>query len=692
MAVCLGAIPPTVRAAEGWWDGDWRFRYALDVSPAGGGDVAHVRFNIPPGARPDGRDARVIDANGRTISREVMFYEPALYGVVAFDCSAGGRNYWLYLGNPTAPAPSRDWTAEAGVFLTTRQMAGSLAPRNLKEMLNTLKSSQRSFGATFRPNIYDGFNPLGEPDNYVSIYRGWLRVRSAGKYLFATISDDASFLLIDGKEIVSWPGLHTAQGGVRAQRNKRVDLKAGLHRIDYYHCDVGEEQAAMAVWAPPGARQPSVIGKSYFVPVRMAIPGSLEILNQTLAPDFNAVQEDWIKIGDQTYTLYKFTDASTLTSGRIVGRSWEFSDGSKARGAEVEKMFCRADDYQVKLTVNDDRNRASTVERPFRVHAVDNLEAGNDQFGRQTFAGVALSMKLDELDAPDAAAAAELLIDQQFHDEAAALYESILSRGDLDAGDLKLSEAYLGLLLGPMEQPERGIKLTRRALSRVSKNVPLAVGLLLRIGRIEMDELARPQDALVDFKAAQLRLDGAKSDDAMLRRNVLIALGDGHRAQGHADEAYEAYAAAEAIVLPNVDVKPFDVSSYALTVESHLLRRQYDEARKILDQWENEHPTERLTGYSSLLRSRLEFRQGNLKKAIGEIEAYLSCDPVGLFAKQALLHLGDLCLRAEKGARAKEVFQQVLDQFQDEEATKAARRGLQRAAKLMEGKNPPAAK
>ena len=91
--------PRVAFAADAWWNPGWKCRYELTLAP-GAGDVAWTRFNIPPGCHSQGEDARIIDERGQEIRREVLFFEPAVYGVVAFDSSGPSQRYWLYLGNP----------------------------------------------------------------------------------------------------------------------------------------------------------------------------------------------------------------------------------------------------------------------------------------------------------------------------------------------------------------------------------------------------------------------------------------------------------------------------------------------------------------------------------------------------------------------------------------------------------------
>src|SRR5207237_10811737 len=52
------------------------------------------------------------------------------------------------------------------------------------------------------------------------------------------------------KELVHWPGRHTAERGARGEVNATVELTAGLHYLEYYHEEVTLEQMAFLGWRP----------------------------------------------------------------------------------------------------------------------------------------------------------------------------------------------------------------------------------------------------------------------------------------------------------------------------------------------------------------------------------------------------------------------------------------------------------
>jgi hypothetical protein len=80
----------------------------------------------------------------------------------------------------------------------------------------------------------DQINGLLEKDNssFALQFEGFIQIDTAGKYMFATQSDDGSKLYIDGKQVVDNDGNH----GVK-EKTGNIELTAGKHaiRVEYYN-------------------------------------------------------------------------------------------------------------------------------------------------------------------------------------------------------------------------------------------------------------------------------------------------------------------------------------------------------------------------------------------------------------------------------------------------------------------------
>src|SRR5262249_30173171 len=157
---------------------------------------------------------------------------------------------------PGSGPPKGEWVPRYGFVLQTMQRPEGDNPRTPDEMAKLIAGSKEKYGARYQRQVAEGYNVFGPSDYYISVYRGWVNIPQAGKYPFCTASNEASFSFLDGKELVHWPGRHTAERGARGEVNATVELTAGLHYLEYYHEEVTLDQMAFLGWRhPPDAPQ-----------------------------------------------------------------------------------------------------------------------------------------------------------------------------------------------------------------------------------------------------------------------------------------------------------------------------------------------------------------------------------------------------------------------------------------------------
>ena len=138
-------------------------------------------------------------------------------------------------------------------------------PKNLDEVMMMCEMSPRIYGERNVAWINDEEgNPFGPDEYFIAVYWGKFYCPETGEYEFATDSDDASFLLVDGTLICEFPGNHahannwTHKGGIH--------LEKGIHEITYYFQEWEIIQVARAAWKLPSATSFEVIPKENFDP------------------------------------------------------------------------------------------------------------------------------------------------------------------------------------------------------------------------------------------------------------------------------------------------------------------------------------------------------------------------------------------------------------------------------------------
>lgn len=143
-------------------------------------------------------------------------------------------------------------------------------PNNHDELMTFFDQSKvtKVFTGT-AANIDWTSSPFSLKEFFSVEYRGFIYAPVDGWYQFATDSDDASEIEIDGQIVVGWYGPHGPAGNW--SHNGSIYLKAGWHNFVYRMEEAWGGEAARAAWKKPGDADFSVIPASAF-----AIPKLVE--------------------------------------------------------------------------------------------------------------------------------------------------------------------------------------------------------------------------------------------------------------------------------------------------------------------------------------------------------------------------------------------------------------------------------
>lgn len=371
LAACLcSASSRALGAGERlpWHLQEWELRQIVELTgPAtvGAGNTGFVLFEAaPPLIADDGRDVRVTDTKGRP----VKFHWVTEQGKKEADPFGEHRRPWLhievtdpsertylvYFGNAKARPAAGDWDKKvSGLVLETRVCPANRCPANWLQMSRLVKRSKKVFGKGRRRQINDPGNPFGPSNRYLSIYKGLIQCPTDGIYGFATDSDDASFLLIDGRLVVQWPGGHNPSG--KFDHHGTISLKAGIHRIEYYHVQVGGGALAKAGWRPPGAREFQTIPEAAFVRELRTRTVAVERRDTLLSAFFTARIVDSLQLGSTgpVFATVAFTDCSRSALSKVTAWEWDFGDGTISREQNPRYVFSGRRPCKVSLRCMD---------------------------------------------------------------------------------------------------------------------------------------------------------------------------------------------------------------------------------------------------------------------------------------------------------------------------------------------------
>lgn len=271
----------------------------------------------------------VLAADGAAVRHQVLHAAAGEPLQVLVDTGAA-KPYRLVVDASRPPAKADDWIPPAGVVVEVRSRQGD----NVGSLTGARQVWDRSpvQGRTLVDQIFLGVNPCGPTRDVCLRFTAHLRIGQAGTYGFSTMSADASFVAIDGQPVTEWPGWHDPHPGRRGQHMGRVELSAGVHRVDYLLVQRGEWLCATLAWQPPDAQHPVVVPPTAFVPVARwsAIPADGGPRVEWRSLGHTQVGDDW---------LIEMQFTAHLPPRAVAG--WRFDDDGTLRGNEVKRLFVR---------------------------------------------------------------------------------------------------------------------------------------------------------------------------------------------------------------------------------------------------------------------------------------------------------------------------------------------------------------
>ncbi|MCL5278366.1 MAG: NPCBM/NEW2 domain-containing protein, partial [Planctomycetes bacterium] len=282
----------------------------------------------------------------------------------------GWLTYYAYLvaKDKFEPGP-QDWLPNAGVVLETRRVdkGGQRACEDLPGLVKVWNEAGAPVGRSLVAGIHHG-SPVhprlletGDKTAKDSLalyrYTGFFEADRAGEYLFATASNWGSHLLVDDKPVVSWPGSHNYRDGITGQKQGKVVLQPGVHKLDYFNYSPWGTMFTLAAWQPPGGKL-GVMAGSDFPATRGFVVTGVEYnpaADKKLSFEWDVV-DDWRldhdKIALVRMRFRAFPDRRAEDRGQKTedgGRKtdgapstdfrWTFEDGVIKMGRAVERVF-----------------------------------------------------------------------------------------------------------------------------------------------------------------------------------------------------------------------------------------------------------------------------------------------------------------------------------------------------------------
>jgi tetratricopeptide (TPR) repeat protein len=660
-------------AQEGWWNYTWPYRRELTVAdvPQTGleGDEIGVA-TMPTGGltKPDASDLVVVASGGTVVPHRVLMVGPGDRVRFAFALKSPITHYAAYFGNADPPKPAPQLQIKRGVLQETWEYkAGGV--RTLQQARLTLEKPGELIGRDFRPQVFQGLNPFGPQDKICTRYTAYLNCTKEGEYTFSTSSQDASFVVVDGNEVVDNGGIHPPQR--RAVRSGTAALKKGLHEVVVYHISGGGDPVITLAWQEPGGNGFKAIPPEAFTPVRQGRCGLTEAYGKTTHADFLPVQAGESFVNNRYYQRYSFEALIRQNGSSKPDIKWDFGDGQTSSAAKIDHVFLHDGPFKVTLTVQaagETVARANTlyVTRPWAKVAQNELDNPADQ--------AKLIAAYDFSAASPADLGAAIDIFNRCNQPAPLLRagEALLKQKTAPPAVLRdVAPVYAKALARQGGDPGKAVEALSRAAAMTDAPI-VASQLTLQAGQTALQ--AGQVDKALGFFDEVLRKFSATSTPFILQQ-AHGGRGGVFRARGEYERAKAEYlqAALAGGDLEKQSVRKGDLARHA---EDYIRTQAYEDAADALQSWAEEFPLDLLEGYWSLLKVKLALAQKQPSAAAAEAEILVKVNPASNYAPELLMLWAQACEAMGQPGQARSALQMIADKYAESSLAAQAREKL----------------
>ncbi|MEI6424756.1 MAG: PKD domain-containing protein, partial [Lentisphaerota bacterium] len=246
--------------------------------------------------------------------------------------------------------PDNELVNESGLLHVVKKAKEPIGSVESTEAFNLLWGKAVFVGAQFEERVFSGYNPFGPNKDTLHSYNGYIKIAKSGSYRFFTASTDASFILIDGKPVVSWPGKHDQVKGINNEIWADINLEEGNHGFKYLHGNSGDKLYAIAAILMPGENKNSVIPASAFTEAYAAKLGELENQNGNPVPEFAWDNRQMVNFDRECMHEVEFV-ATVPSAMKYKNIKWDFGDGTLGEGAKLSHIYFKRVPYNVTMTV-----------------------------------------------------------------------------------------------------------------------------------------------------------------------------------------------------------------------------------------------------------------------------------------------------------------------------------------------------
>jgi hypothetical protein len=344
-------------------------------------EVSFVKL-CTPGSDARDFEAVVFTSIGQRVPSRLFWARQDEPMEILFDNSYGSTIYFVYLVHKDKYEPTSSvWEPKAGVTLETRYTS-KIYPecKELSGLLKVWDEVAEPVGKSLVDNVHHSFpiHRLGEfgsdstgkkPRLALYRYEGFFRTEKAGRYIFATASNWASHLLVDGNLVISWPGEHNYRAGIKGEKQGKISFGAGVHKLEYLNYSPWGQMFTLAAWQKPQEKL-GLMARDDFLPVGRFVATAIGY--KDLAKDGGSfkwqISDDWrVDQGKAALVRMRFDVLKAKQAGNYSYR-WKFDDGKIETGESIEHVFLRTQMRTVTLEVLKNGEVIAEVKQKIHVH------------------------------------------------------------------------------------------------------------------------------------------------------------------------------------------------------------------------------------------------------------------------------------------------------------------------------------
>ena len=634
------------------------YRVLVHVGEAPGLPEAGWEIQVPDfgAGPPDMRDVVLLGSDGKEIALDPVWRGAGRSLLVLAQSMPEGKAAGLYFGGVTSRR-LRSWSAKRSLLLETRRLPEGANVATFGGWQEAWKKSPVVDGAGFVPLIFHGDNPFGEGARFLSRYSGLIKTKEAGNLRFYTLSDDVSYVMIDGRAALKWqqntpPPLNPEKVPVVSVR-----VPEGTVSVEYCHAAVQPPAAMVLGWEQDG-KLGNVPPEAWVHPGKVTAD-AIEARDGSPVPAGGLEAGPYLGYGGEWYVRVTGAIANPGEGWQV---EWVWPDGHVDQGPETLRLWMNVDPVRVSLRL---RNNQRVIEgrQVLMIPRTPEAASINQEAQMKVFLG--LLEKEDPATLPEASRRAGFVLAKDFLPVAAAVR---WAEAWLEVAKPAAGTWVTAMALVIHETAKRDPKAALEKLKGLPAPARAAMGSTADMLELDLRVFGL-KDPMVVGLAARLR----KSGDKALANMAVIRLGDYELLNDRIDDAARCFA--EAVANPqDADRKaPVIDRAHSLAIEDLVNGNHLDEARAKLDEWERQRPAAKIEGDQLLWRARVMFLAGEWSRALQDLETSLKVRPgspeeidVLFWQARALYELG-------KKEEARKIWNALVKDYPKHERAEAAK-------------------